>query len=127
MLNSLAYYSVAPWTYTALMKLHTLEHPHERQRTAQNPPVSPAAAMFARISLSELKCDELPVPGVCSVEGGDVALIWTVGLKQIEAIFGADRAGSFVFSEGDALVVDGEFVQHDTASLLRALKVMVAE
>jgi hypothetical protein len=64
---------------------------------------------------------------VCSVDGGSVALIWTVGLRQLEAIFGADKLGSFVLSDGDKIIGDGEIATHDTTSLSTALEDMMAE
>jgi hypothetical protein len=83
--------------------------------------------MFARSFLSSLSGDNLPVPAVCSVDGGSVALIWTVGLRQLEAIFGADKLGSFVLSDGDKIIGDGEIATHDTTSLSTALEDMMAE
>lgn len=126
MLNAHAYYAVAPWTYIALMKIHNLEHGRFGQQPAAAARVSPDAAMFARVALIDLRTDSLPVPGVCSSESGDVALTWTIGLRQIEAIFGSDQSGSFVFSNGDAIIEDGEIATHDTASLSKALEEMMA-
>jgi hypothetical protein len=124
-LNAQAYYQVAPWTYIALMKLHNLEHGKGSRRGTLNVPVSADAAMFARAVLSDLKEEELPIPGICSVEGGSVALIWTLGLRQLEAIFGPDKSGSFVLSDGDRIIGDGEFYSTDTAPLSTALEGMM--
>jgi len=127
MLNAHGYYTVAPWTYIALMKLHNLEHEKSGQYRGIATQVAPEAAMFARVTLSDLVTTDLPIPRVCATEDGDVALIWTIGLKQIEAIFGADRLGSFVSSDGDTIVGDGEIAAHEVESLATALAEMMAE
>jgi len=126
MLNAYAYHALAPWTYIALMKLHNLEHGKNGQQGAAAARASVDAAMFARIALTGLRAENLPIPGVCSSESGDIAIIWTIGPRQIEAIFGADQSGSFVLSNGDVIVEDGEITAHDVAPLSRALEDMMA-
>jgi hypothetical protein len=77
--------------------------------------------MFARTILDEIKGDNLPAPTVCPASGGSIAVIWSVGEKQVEAIFGPDKMGSFVLSNGDDVVEDGEVSPNDAASLVSAL------
>lgn len=123
-LNAQAYFEVAQWTYIALMKLHNLEH--GKGAGIIKTPVAPEAAMYARTVLTDLTSGDLPVPGVCSVEGGSVALIWTVGMKQVEAIVGPDKSGTFVVSDGDRIIVDGDIIARDTSALSKALEDMIA-
>jgi hypothetical protein len=118
---STAYYSTAPWKYTALMKLHTLENAEKSHESCQGGAVSPNAAMFARTVLDGLRGEDLPTPSVCPVSGGSVAMIWTVGVKQLEAIFAPDKSGSFVVSDGDNLVDDGEISVRSAGLLSKAL------
>lgn len=126
LISASAYYSIVPWKYTALMKLHKLEHSQAILEKAGKLIVSSDAAMFARTILGGLEGENLPTPTVCPVSGGSVAMIWTLGLKQLEAIFGPDKSGSFVLSDGDEIVGDGEISPNDTASFSGALERIVA-
>src|ERR1035438_1535229 len=101
LMHSSAFHAVAPWKYTTLLKLHDLEHSPGSQPGATPLTVSSSAAMFARTILDEIKGDNLPAPTVCPASGGSIAVIWSVGEKQVEAIFGPDKMGSFVLSNGD--------------------------
>lgn len=127
MLNAQAYYQVAPWTFVALMKLHNLEQGNATQSGVQRIRVSEDAVRFARTVLADLKAENVPIPGICPAESGDIAMTWTVGLKQVEAIFGPDRLGTFVVSNGDKIIGDGDFEPHDTVALCLALEGMMAD
>jgi hypothetical protein len=125
LINSSAIHSVVPWKYTALLRLHDLE----RALGVSGAPAQAAslsAIMFARTILDAVKGDNLPTPSVCPASGSGVALIWTVGSKQLEAIFGSDKLGSFVLSDGDDIVHDGEIAAGDAASLAGALNDILA-
>ena len=126
LMHSSAFHAVAPWKYTTLLKLHDLEHLPGPHLGAKMLTVSSGAAMFARTILDEIKGDNLPTPTVCPASGGSVAVIWSVGEKQVEAIFGADRIGSFVLSSGDDVVENGEVSPNDAASLASALNDILA-
>jgi hypothetical protein len=121
-LNAITYCSIAPWKYTALMKLHDLERASLPGSNARSTLVSSEAAMFARTMLNGLQIENVPNPTVCPASGGSVAIIWTVGLKQLEAIFGPDKSGSFVLSNGDEIVDDGEISVKESGSFSRAIE-----
>lgn len=121
LINSSAYYAEAPWKFTALIKLRELENTPTSQIQAEDLLISANATMFARTVLGAVQEENLPTPAVCQVTGGSVAMIWTVGLRQLEAIFGPDRFGSFVLSDGDQIVGDGEMSTDDTESFSSAL------
>ena len=108
------------------MKLHDLEHAPGAQNNATDAFVSPDAAMFARTILGGLSRENVPTPAVCPASGGSVAMIWSVGLKQLEAIFGPDKTGSYVLSDGDALVGDGEVTAEDSISFSAAIEDILA-
>ena len=126
LMSANAYYSIAPWKYTALMKLHNLEHQHPSQNKSASTFVSSDAAMFARTILDVLQGENVPTPTVCPVSHGSVALIWTVGRKQLEAIFGPDKSGSFVLSNGDEIADDGEITTNNTAPFCKAVEDILA-
>ena len=77
-----AYYEVAQWTYISLMKLHNLEH--GKRWTWSHRGISMCLSNGSDVrknSLARFESageDFMPVPGVCSVDGGGVALIWTI-------------------------------------------------
>ncbi len=124
-LNSVVYHSVAPWKYTAFMKLHALEHASPSGHHAQSSFVSSDAAMFARTMLDRVRLENVPYPAVCPASGGSVAIIWTIGIKQLEAIFGPDKSGSFVLSDGDEIVDDGEMSAAESESFSKAIEDML--
>jgi hypothetical protein len=127
LLNTQAYYEVAQWTRIALMKLHNVEDVRQKRKGLAQIEVESRATMFARRVLIDLWKDNLPVPGVCPVEGGSVALIWSIGQRRVEAVFGSDWSGSFVFIDGDSIVGDGEICADNSEALRTALEDMMSE
>ncbi len=121
-----AFHCVAPWKYTALLKLHDLERSTPPDLLAHGLAVSIDAVMFARTILDSVTRDNLPTPEVCPVSGGDVAVIWSVGDKQLEAIFAPDRTGSYVLSHGEEIVEDGEVSVDNAVPLIGALEDILA-
>jgi hypothetical protein len=117
-----AYYGGAPWKYTAYSKLHEFETNPSTTQLAENLAVAHSAAMFARAVLDKVNEADLPNPSVCPVSGESLGIIWTVGHKQLEAIFAPDSSGSYVLSVGDDIVEDGEISRESVDSLEKALK-----
>jgi hypothetical protein len=77
--------------------------------------------MFARNILVGIESCTLPSPTVCPVTSGDIAVIWSVGSKQLEIIFGPDRTGSFVLTRGEEITDSGDIADRDSTALERAL------
>lgn len=112
------------WKSATLRKLHDLEQP--QVSTGSSVGSISEATKFARTMLDELQKENIPTPAVCPVPEGSIAIIWTVGMNQLEAIFGPDKSGSFVLSKGDEVVGDGEISSDDTAMFRKAVDDMLA-
>jgi hypothetical protein len=117
-----AYYDFAPWKYTAYSKLHEFETSPSAMQINENLLVAQSTAMFARSVLDRVHEPELPSPSVCPVSGESLGIVWTVGHKQLEAIFAPDASGSYILSVGDEIVEDGEISRANIDSLERALR-----
>lgn len=77
--------------------------------------------MFARATIGTLPNMNLPTPVVCPVSGGSLGMVWTVGNNQLEMIFDADQRGTYVLSNSDSIIDDGELDGNSQEVLQRAL------
>ena len=115
-----AHYAAAPWLFTALQKLHDLSGASDvTQHSALK--VSPSTVTFARATIGTLPNINLPTPTVCPVSGGCLGIVWTVGNNQLEMIFDADQRGTYVLSNGESIIDDGELDGNSLAVLQSAL------
>jgi len=117
-----AYYDGAPWKYTAYSKLHELESSPSAVQVTANLLVAQSTAMFARSILDQVYEPDLPTPSVCPVSGDGLGIVWTVGPKQVEAIFAPDASGSYVVSVSGEIVADGDINRGTIHSLQTALR-----
>jgi hypothetical protein len=85
--------------------------------------MTPASSAFdfARLAIAQVSGVALPSPVVCPVSGGSIGMIWSLGPKQLEVIFDADHAGSYVLSKGDEVIEDGEIAMSSQQPLQFAL------
>jgi hypothetical protein len=122
---SQAYHASAPWLFGALIQLHELSTlPTVIERDA-NITASKTTVMFARAALAKLPDLNLPTPTVCPISGGSVGIVWSVGSKQLEAIFDSDQVGTYVLSMGDQIIGDGDIEPDSISQLESALKSLV--
>ena len=123
---SSAIHASAPWQYTVFSKLHDLEKSKTKSSASKMLPVSVPAVMFARVVLADLRdIDNIPTPSVCPTSGGEVGIVWSFGSRQLEVVFSHNQSGSFVLSEDDEIIEDGEVAPHSTARLQSAISSIV--
>jgi hypothetical protein len=122
---SQAYHTSAPWQYGALIQLHALSTTPTVMERDANITASETTVMFARAALARLPDLNLPTPTVCPVSGGSVGIVWSVGSKQLEAIFDSDQLGTYVLSMADQIIGDGEIDASSISQLESALKSLV--
>lgn len=116
-----AYFASAPWQFTALMKLHQLANTPTVNRADADLAPSQGTFMLARASIAKLPAMDIPSPSVCPVSGGSIGMVWSLGIKQLEVIFDHDQIGTYVLTEGNSIIDDGEISAEHIDSLQRAL------
>jgi hypothetical protein len=116
-----ACHAEAPWQFSALRKLHDLSTTPTASERNEDLIPAPSAFMFARIAVAQVTGITVPSPMVCPVSGGSLGMIWSLGSKQLEVIFDADQLGSYVLSNGDAIIEDGDIKMASTQPLHKAL------
>jgi hypothetical protein len=126
LLTTKAYFATPPWQYTAFSKLHELGKPLSNTRRASDLPVAQSTIMFARTIISDLHHLNVPSPVVCPISGGGVGMVWCLGSKQLEVVFGADQSGSFILSKDDQIIEDGDLAGKSTPEFERALRSIVS-
>ena len=112
----------APWQMATLNKLHELATlTTVPDRDADLVPAE-STFMFARLAIAKLQgLPQLPNPVVCPVSGGSIGMIWKVSGKQLEVIFDDDYLGSWVLSQGQTILGDGDIDGESTSQLKMAL------
>lgn len=121
LLTKPGFYTGAPWQYVAVSRLREIEVQPAAVLPAGNLQVAGSTANFARAVVGSLPGLDLPVPVVCPVSGGSIGMIWSLGTKQLEAIFPPDGLGSFVLSHGDEVIDDGDIKSTAIDALRHAL------
>jgi ABC-type bacteriocin/lantibiotic exporter with double-glycine peptidase domain len=123
---SSAIHASAPWQYTVFSRLHDLEKSKAKTPASKMHPVSQTAVMLARIVLADLRgVENIPTPSVCPTSGGEIGIVWSLGNKQLEVLFSDNQAGSFVLSQNDEIIEDGEVAPQSTARLQNAINSIV--
>ena len=121
-----AIYASAPWQYTVFSRLHELEKSRVKVGASRMLPVSHSAVMFARVVLADLRSVEnIPTPTVCPTSGGEIGVVWSFGNKQLEVVFSGYERGSFVLSEQDEIVDNGDLAADSVAQLQKAISSIV--
>ena len=109
----------APWLYTALAQLRSLEEEGRLVPGLGDLRVEDRTAANARLLLSLIGVADLPVPTVSPVSGGSVSIIWSVGQKEVKFSCFPDGQTLYFRCENDDIIDDGN-VDLKTAKSARA-------
>jgi hypothetical protein len=126
LLTTHAHFAAAPWQYTVFSKLHDLERARGQAGRVEDLKVAQPTIMFARTVIADLTDLNIPAPVICPVSGGAVGMVWSLGSKQLEVVFAHDQTGSFILSQGDQIIEDGDVSVECTKELGWALKFIVS-
>jgi hypothetical protein len=126
LLTTPAHFAAAPWQYTVFSKLHDLERGRGQVGRVEDLTPAQPTIMFARTVIADLTDLNIPAPTICPVSGGAVGMIWSLGSKQLEVVFAHDQTGSFVLSQGDQIIEDGDVSAQSTKELEWALKSIIS-
>ena len=115
----------APWLYSALSQLRTLEDEGRLQPGIGDFRTSPASARAARLMLATVAITDLPGPVVSPVSGGGLSITWVVGEREVKFAFYPDGQAMLFTCVDDDVVTPGEVVLGNTISVNEPLKWMV--
>jgi hypothetical protein len=115
------YRDLSDWQFVAYSRLHDLERSTGQAEVDAGMDAKRSTG-FARAIIDLVKAPDLPIPTVCPVPGSSVGMIWSVGQKQLEAIFEPNATGTYIVVCGGEVSDDGEFSSGSIGSLETALQ-----
>jgi hypothetical protein len=102
-----ASFSASMWLSSALAQVREIEEFGELVPGLGDIRVPSDTAKRARMLLSTIEAQNLPVPLVSPVSGGGMSITWTVGNKEVKVEFEPGGEAAFFRVEDDEVIDDG--------------------